>query len=237
MPSGGKGHDWIQSFDTVHAKMQAFWGKFHHDMEVMFKNSRVGPEDARANLAPLELCNSAEHLRLIGQKREEVLAKINRPKAPTEFDSFLPLPTSNNVAPSRILPYEPKVKIKTKGESSIPIADNGEVPAPAADTFFNPKIPVTRKALSTFRTMFPFTAEERAKSTEWDVFVGAMIDAGFSASCNGGSAFSFGCEGGKIVFHKPHPDPRIHPNMLQWIGRRLNKWFGWDRETFVVDKK
>ncbi|KAF2446588.1 hypothetical protein P171DRAFT_262495 [Karstenula rhodostoma CBS 690.94] len=235
-PSGSKGKDWLQSFDAVHAKIQAFWGRYHRDIELVLKKSRLAPEDARANLVPLEMWNSPEHLQLIEQKRKEVLEQLSKPKPPAEFDSFLPLPTSS-VGSSAIIPSEPRTKIKTKGEAAAPAAGHGNDAQPEPGTLFDVRIPVTRKALSTFRAIFPSTAEERSKSTDWDAFVGAMIDAGLSASSKGGSAFSFEYEGGRIVFHKPHPDLKIHPNMLQWMGRRLNKWFGWSRETFVVENK
>jgi hypothetical protein len=39
---------------------------------------------------------------------------------------------------------------------------------------------------------------------------------------------------GKIVFHKPHPVAKIDPIMLRSVGKRMEKWFGWNAETFVV---
>jgi hypothetical protein len=90
--------------------------------------------------------------------------------------------------------------------------------------------------------MFSATAEESAKSIEWDMFVHAVSDMGFSARNGGGSAVVFEngglmegrASGGKIIFHKPHPIPKIDSVMLHSMGRRMAKWFGWHRDLFVL---
>jgi len=62
---------------------------------------------------------------------------------------------------------------------------------------------------------------------------GAMEDAGFPATQSGGSAVTFVREGeGRIVFHKPHPVAKIEQGMLQAWGKRMRKWFRWEREIF-----
>lgn len=66
------------------------------------------------------------------------------------------------------------------------------------------------------------------------------MPAGFAATHSGGSAVHFNPvddEGGSIVFHKPHPDPNVEPIMLQTMGKRMRKWFGWDRDSFVEREK
>jgi len=52
----------------------------------------------------------------------------------------------------------------------------------------------------------------------------------------GGSAVVFEGESlsGKIVFHKPHPVAKIDPIMFRVMGKRMNKWFGWTRDTFAL---
>ena len=67
-----------------------------------------------------------------------------------------------------------------------------------------------------------------------------MFNAGFVAINNGGSAVRFELhtaeepDGGAIVFHKPHPVPKIDPIRLSWMGRRMAKWFEWSRERFIL---
>lgn len=38
---------------------------------------------------------------------------------------------------------------------------------------------------------------------------------------------------GRIVFRKPHPVPKIEQSLLQSRGRRMHKWFRWEREMIV----
>ncbi|EME50345.1 hypothetical protein DOTSEDRAFT_31417 [Dothistroma septosporum NZE10] len=42
---------------------------------------------------------------------------------------------------------------------------------------------------------------------------------------------------GSIAFHKPHPDPNVDPIMLQTMRKRMRKWFGWDRKSFMETEK
>lgn len=78
-------------------------------------------------------------------------------------------------------------------------------------------------------------AEVGIKSWKWQHFVDVMLDTGFNVSQGSGSAASFEhpSDMGRIVFHQPHPQPVIDPVMLRFMGRRMNRWFGWQRETFV----
>ena len=66
-----------------------------------------------------------------------------------------------------------------------------------------------------------------------------MDNTGFKAKGGGGSIVVFEKEGGvgKIIFYHPHPDLKIDLIMLQSMGRRMNKWFGWTRETFALAAK
>lgn len=66
---------------------------------------------------------------------------------------------------------------------------------------------------------------------------------GFTARGCGGSAVAFENENlgvgehtrGKIAFHKPHPVSKIDPVMLHSWGKRMTKWFGWQRGHFILD--
>jgi hypothetical protein len=86
--------------------------------------------------------------------------------------------------------------------------------------------------------------EQRAKRSFKDRFVIAMVQIGFVARHNGGSAVLFEpngeCKwypfGGKIVFHRPHPDPTLTPLILKFMGKRFHKRFSWCAETFVLKK-
>jgi hypothetical protein len=63
--------------------------------------------------------------------------------------------------------------------------------------------------------MFPKAPEEASNSLQWVEFVQATGDMGFVAHDTGGSAVSLKADGqGRIVFHKPYPEPKIVPMIL-----------------------
>lgn len=141
--------------------------------------------------------------------------------------------------------HEPKAKAKTRGQGS----GNRETPSPepAKDAGGEKKELDGRFAISNKRTlkvlkaMFPIIGEDVSKSIDWGAFVQAMADMAFSAQNNGGSSVVFlnqgqaaGTSGGKIIFHKPHPVPKIDLIMLQSWGKRMMKWFGWHRDRFFL---
>jgi hypothetical protein len=240
MPGGGKDQNWIQGFDAVHEKLQAFWQKLHRELEQCHAKTQLSPEDVQANLKPIQMWSSPEHLRLVERRREDVRSKLNRPKPATDFDVFLPLPRSTSDPCHIPTTFPPaKEKPKTRGTSAVP-------PTPAVGPPLSPIETLTitdphvlslpRKSLTALRTMFPSTPEERAKTIDWDAFVTALTDAGFAARNAGGSMVAFERDDGKIVFHKPHPVAKIEPIVLQSMGRRMNRWFGWCRESFVGEK-
>lgn len=110
---------------------------------------------------------------------------------------------------------------------------------PIEDSKSKPNIVVPKDSRTIFRSMFPLTVTEREQSVRWDDFVRAMQYTGMKAKNGGGSIVIFEEETGtgKIVFHRPHPNPTIDPIMLQSMGRRMSKWFGWTRDTFVLAGK
>jgi hypothetical protein len=91
------------------------------------------------------------------------------------------------------------------------------------------------ESLQLFHRVFPSCEdgnEPFSSLTDWRKFVIAMADADFTSRHNTGSAVIFSCEKGKIVFHKPHPVAKIDFRSLMKLGKRLNKWFGRERESF-----
>lgn len=76
------------------------------------------------------------------------------------------------------------------------------------------------------------------KHWKWQHFLDVMIDSGCVISQGSGSAVSLEHPSGmgRIVFHQPHPQAVIDPIMLRSMGKRLAKWFGWSRDTFVARK-
>lgn len=120
-----------------------------------------------------------------------------------------------------------KTNTKTKGTPQD-FTDDLTPNEPETEKVVNSPITLTSKrALMTFRAMFPFTQQELKTEVDWNTFVDSMHDAGFVAksSGGGGSSVKFKVRDGEgsINFHRPHLDPTIDPIMLQAIGWRMNK--------------
>ncbi|KAI1084155.1 hypothetical protein F5B20DRAFT_593269 [Whalleya microplaca] len=101
------------------------------------------------------------------------------------------------------------------------------------------KIAVKPHHMVLLAQMFPVPGEPPASRTfRWQQFVDVVTHAGFEARQGNGSAVVFRHPeiGGTIVFHQPHPEPKIDPIMLSTMGKRLAKWFGWERDMFVVEE-
>lgn len=132
-----------------------------------------------------------------------------------------------------------KTKTKTKTRPPEATTHDGGLESSAEDDDSTQAAPPTEEinvhktTVELFTQMFsPYNTKQGC--TKWDEFVAAMVDAGCSATHNGGSAVTFRDESkGAIVVHRPHPESTIDPIKLQSIGKRLAKWFGWGKETFV----
>lgn len=141
-----------------------------------------------------------------------------------------------NETPDKFVP--PTISEKKKTRRTETEFDNApavlDAPAtPSESQSRTPSVAVKPENLSLFAAMFP-TEKGITRSFSWKHFLQAMVDAGFSVTQGSGSAVSFRNPGGVIVFHQPHPDPTIDPTMLMSMGKRLRKWFGWDREVFIA---
>ena len=99
-------------------------------------------------------------------------------------------------------------------------------------------ISVNAKTVALFSRIYPAVGSKSPGSgkTRWTDFVISMSDAGFKAIEGSGSAVAFENpdpeNGGRVVVHRPHPDPELTDFMLRTIGKRMHKWFGWRRESF-----
>lgn len=137
------------------------------------------------------------------------------------------------------------VKVKQKTRPEIPSAErindrpamDNDLASDLADLNIH-TINVDSRTRDLFAQMYDTTSETPG-NVDWDDFVAAMVDTGFSVAPGGGSVFTFKhlTDGGRINFHRPHPDPMVDPIMLRTMGKRLNKWFRFCKETFVERKE
>jgi hypothetical protein len=171
-------------------------------------------------------------------------ANVTKCKVDSKPDMLTPLKTQWGTTTEDGRPsLETKTKVKTRSEDTS--AETNLETLSITPSVQDPAQPITavkKGTLETLRALFP--VRERATEVAWDKFRDAMEKVGFTARRNGGSAFLFEPSGeskwfgrGKISIHRPHPGSTIDSVMLLCIGRRMKKWFGWNKESFELEKK
>ncbi|KAL8792249.1 MAG: hypothetical protein Q9195_005128 [Heterodermia aff. obscurata] len=136
----------------------------------------------------------------------------------------------------------PKEKVKTRGTPGVQPPQVPDISHEADMTQKEPKIAVSKRAMKTFSTLF-FDDSHEAPPGElpWTEFLHAMASAGFSSQKLNGSAWIFEPTNDmlrrSIIFHEPHPIPKIRYITARGLGRRLNRAYGWTLETFERVRK
>jgi hypothetical protein len=237
-PAGPRNPEWLQQFDRTHEALQHFWRELAYAQQGAYKKNGFSEANIESSMESLQTWSDPEYTARFMQKREQVEAGMHKAKIMENDDVFLPLPNASSSSCELGTTRQVKIKVKTRG---LPHAEASEEVAIQEEASAVPikSIHLSKSSYTTLRYMFPNTIEERQKSVNWAVFVNSMNDAGFTAQNGGGSIVRFESRNGEgsINFHRPHPDPTIDSIMLQAIGWRMNKWFGWVRETFVLARK
>lgn len=98
-------------------------------------------------------------------------------------------------------------------------------------------IAVKQDTLATMSKMF--STGDGSSGVRWALLLHALTDAGLAVTPGAGSAVTFANEYGAVSIHQLHDRDGfiVDAIMLRGIGRRLNKWFGWTSETFVLREK
>ncbi|KAI1408769.1 hypothetical protein F5Y13DRAFT_204516 [Hypoxylon sp. FL1857] len=237
-PSGPKNSEWVRKSRAHRTALEAFWSSMREIVKKYFTGPIFTPEEVDSLLEIISANKTPEYIDAVRSEEDKILAEIKNNNEIEPALRQLSLDDSTSKAKREL--QTPREKIKSRPESSsvqptaAPITpdltQSGE-----SSLKNNDPILVTERSLNIFGYMFPETAEESGKTVVWDDFVHAICEVGFTARNNGGSAVLFeSIDGGKIVFHKPHPVAKIDSVMLRSMGKRMAKWFGWNRDRFVL---
>ncbi|KAF3047047.1 hypothetical protein E8E12_010776 [Didymella heteroderae] len=241
-PAGPRNIERLQQFDRTHEALQAFWRELATAQQEVYKKNGFSEADMEYSMESLQMWNGAEYTARLIQKREQLEADVQKSRIVGSDVVFLPLPSASSSSSKLDTVPQVKVKLKLKLKTRGPPQIEGlEEAAHQQEAFAIPvkTIQLSKSPYITLRCMFPGTVEERQKDDDWSVFVNSMNEAGFIARNGGGSIVRFESRDGdgSINFRRPHPNSTIDPTMLQATGWRMNKWFGWVRETFILAKK
>ena len=239
-PSGPRNMEWLRQSQVFRAALEKFWTSMRAIIRREFDGPAfsLGETDSLLQIVSANL--SPQYADVVQSEKEMVLANVEsiEKPPPTQFEQFEGQAESGSKAKLTIA--LPRQKIKTRAEKP-PNELQPDIEAsdldPEAHQATGIIVSVTKRASEIFALMFP-CKEEASRSVNWDSFVHAMTDVGFTARNNGGSAVLFERNlplGGKIVFHKPHPIAKIDPVTLRSMGKRMAKWFGWSRELLGLN--
>lgn len=263
IPSGKQDLIWLERQQQSREALSSFWAKVRHHKQELLQSMNLPPEDVQASLEDLSADSSPQSIAAVEAERASILARLEKQAAAAVPSNKL-LQTQwgqNGASDLLAVRTNPKRKKRAKSnEPTLPETDSSEpikettpddqnAPQPIPDSpHIAKKIPVKQRSLDVLTSLFPSPTNNSTRSINWDAFVLAMADVGFSARHSGGSAVSFekvagsSCGGvenergdGRIVFHKPHPTPKIDNVLLHAMGRRMRKWFGWEREGFCLE--
>lgn len=133
-----------------------------------------------------------------------------------------------------------KNKVKTRGAST----ETGQDVALSAPPGKQGSFKLKPRSLQVFQTLFYQPSETLVLGQiKWLDFVHAMtVGLGFTYQHLQGSAWQFAPPSDFILqrgigFHEPHPETKMSFVIARQMGRRLNRVYGWDRESFVALKE
>ncbi|KAL8643535.1 MAG: hypothetical protein Q9226_008300, partial [Calogaya cf. arnoldii] len=256
-PTGKQDLAWLEQSQKAREALSMLWASIRANREATFRFGGVPADDIEANLDILRADSSPEYIAVVQEARVRILAKIHvwaaKPtnmSAQTVWESkdspkstSLPLreqpktktrPEQPNIDTR---PEQPKMKTRLEQAATNEADEKGTDTATTVPSKDRPMVPLTQQSINILSNLFPAEKESAPKTVDWNAFVQAMADAKFVARHSGGSAVTFekqGSSSGKIVFHRPHPVAKIGPVMFHCMGRRMNKWFGWGKDTFCV---
>ncbi|TVY16872.1 hypothetical protein LARI1_G006322 [Lachnellula arida] len=239
----------LEHFDSTRRAMSNFWSIMRRKRQTLLKQKREprwSPEEIDADLKLMSSDTEPEYKALVEFERQTLADRIEKLSRP----STIPVPTQTEwgstpeEAKTTPKPSKTKAKPKTHASEPPPAISSPSAPAPAPRPHHQLRIPVKPTTLRILSMMFSSTSTDADKLVNWDDFVLAMQDAGFSSRQTTGSEVVFQPAegnawgwGGRINFHKPHPGGKIDRVMIRAMGRRMGRWYAWGEGVLVIRGK
>ena len=239
----------LDNFDRRVSALNEFWTEIHRLRSSELVQFGLPLADVRQCMSVLLLESHPDFVAAIEEQRANLIAAVESADQPRTSPVSEPLQTTWGTGHDgvEVLTSEFRMKLKTRrselsttepttAQPTVEPATAGATGADVKAHRLKVSMPLPAQCRRVFSRMFP-TDVENMGSVEWRNLVRAMVGVGFTAQHKGGSAVVFEHEetSRRIVFHKPHPDSNVHPKMLHAMGRRLSKWFGWDRRFLGLD--
>lgn len=237
-PKGGSRSVFLEKAIKSRELLAVFWQQMRDEHGKYWIHNYHNEDIPNRIAASMAFGLSPEYLAAAHSERGEyAYASQTSSKGKAEMQSSLQTEWGTAAPSSAPVPSK-RTKTKTTGllpaaYQRIPAVDGADEEADDASSQQPDALRIAVKAdsMSVFDKMF---CPGGSSSVKWTQLVHALVDAGMLATQVPGSGVKFANDYGSIVFDKPHPEPEVSAVMLRrQVGRRLNKWFGWERETFV----
>ncbi|TVY82305.1 hypothetical protein LSUE1_G002243 [Lachnellula suecica] len=249
-PAGAKASQkWLDQDQIQQEACSQLWAQMRNRQRQTLESLGIGEDDIKADLELLSADLAPEHLSEVQKERNQILTRI----AENELRKATKVPSSGSgiqtqwglIAEESSSATAPKVKVKTHSDSPVGQSLEDLTIASEDDEIPRIKVAVSKRTLQSLQALFPNpNFEERTKSVDWASFVHAMAEVGFAAKQTDGSVYSFeptqACKWygkSKILFHRPHPEPKYDAWRLLGMGKRMRKNFDWEADTFELAKK
>ena len=260
MPTGRRDEKWLVRRDTAHLALKNVWTTARDAYQKMSKAQGIPQDLIDPQLEWMMEYESIENVARLENERRMLLDRLKAAKERAAARKAVPSKediksfggqqeTDAKFQVSKV----PKTKTKTRPVDAPELDDTSEEKGAAAEET-SPilyRLKPGSDEARMVRLMFPDLSEDvtKDKSTvDWINFVRAMTAFGFRVEHRGGSSFTFK---GEIMMpnstlapqkrsfnvHRPHPDTEMGPILLQSLGRRCNRRFGWQRGNFAVEEK
>ncbi|CAK3994921.1 hypothetical protein K441DRAFT_681069 [Lecanosticta acicola] len=240
-PKGKHDADWLARATESRTRLNAMWAHVRKGRKAAV--IALGSTDAEIDdeVLPLSAALTEGHKAEVQAEKDEVarfLEAETAKKAVLAGDTPIPLQTvwgdAEHNQRDEVMPSIGRTKLNSRPDASQATLSTDVRLETDEGSPTIAKIEVNSESLLVFRRMFPCPSGGETKGIiKWQQLVSAMADAGFSAAHCGGSAVHFTNTEGSVVFHKPHPDLEVDLITLRIMGKRMRRWFGWERDSFV----
>ena len=243
-PKGIKDDPWLAQATENRRRLSMLWTEMHGIRRCHGNLLRSDPQAIEDGIKLISADTSEEYLAEVKAEKEVVeryMASVDAKKVGrtcAEIVDFNKLALKSEVPSENLVRKE---KAKTRPAGGLNATDrvaNGTPVGEINTAAVTPHITISKHNMPVFAILFPAIDEPVVKSgIHWNHFLAAMTDAGYEVAPSGGSAVTFSEAAGSILFHRPHPEPKIKPTVLGAMARRLRRRFSWCREVFVEREK
>ncbi|CAF9921472.1 hypothetical protein IMSHALPRED_005180 [Imshaugia aleurites] len=251
-PNGRKDEIWLTQRDKAHKMLSLLWAQARDKYQIMLTRVSVPMPFIEPELYAMQQCDCDALKQQLQREKAEIMEHLETVRGDTsgrDLEANLHLHDENSsVAKPSV---DTKIKAKTRPEKTLAekepsmLQDPKDVDMEYPTILYN--LDKSSIAWTVLPLLFPTATDTDTNGTgktpiAWSEFVQTMRELGFHGSHRGGSVVTFrgdifvsgelGPRKRSINVHKPHPSTELGLVLVQTIGRRFNRRFGWSLACF-----